>query len=94
VGDGFAQGAVSTVIRVQPKPPYDAQPALVFAACLIGSGASRFVVEFARINPSVTRGLTAPQLWSLAAVAVGVVLTGTVARRVSQPRAATGTAAP
>jgi len=48
-----------------------ARPVVVFAAYLVGSGAARFAVEWLRVNRPVLAGLTAPQLWSVAAVAVG-----------------------
>jgi phosphatidylglycerol:prolipoprotein diacylglycerol transferase len=46
----------------------------MFATFAIGMGLSRFLVEFVRINPSVFVGLSQPQLWSLALIAVGVVI--------------------
>ena len=37
-------------------------------------GLSRFLVEFVRINPTVFAGLSQPQLWSLALIAIGMVI--------------------
>ena len=37
-------------------------------------GLSRFLVEFVCINPTVFAGLSQPQLWSLALIALGVVI--------------------
>ena len=44
-------------------------------------GAQRLLVEFVRLNDEVVGGLTAPQLWSLALIALGVVLLGREWRR-------------
>lgn len=51
-----------------------ADPARTFALYLLGSGLSRFVVEFLRINDPVLLGLTQPQLWAVASMLAGVVL--------------------
>ena len=64
-----------------------AHPVLVFAAYLVGSGAARFGVEALRINPPVAAGLTAPQLWSLAIIMVGVILAGATLVRASRSHA-------
>jgi phosphatidylglycerol:prolipoprotein diacylglycerol transferase len=69
-----------------------AHPVLVFAAYLVGSGTARFGVEALRINPPVAAGLTAPQLWSLAIIVVGVILAGATLVRAS--RSGTGIVAP
>ena len=45
-----------------------------FATFAIVMGASRFLVEFVRINPTVFAGLSQPQLWSLGLVALGGAL--------------------
>jgi phosphatidylglycerol:prolipoprotein diacylglycerol transferase len=47
---------------------------IVFAAYLIGSGISRFAVEFIRLNPPALLGLTEAQLISLLSVIAGAVL--------------------
>ena len=47
------------------------RPGLLFAWYLVGAGAERFLVEFARRNAETSVGLTVPQLESLAMVAVG-----------------------
>ena len=49
-------------------------PPAVFGAYLVFSGISRFFVEILRINEPAVLGLTQPQLWALAGLAVGVVL--------------------
>jgi phosphatidylglycerol:prolipoprotein diacylglycerol transferase len=46
----------------------------VFGLYAALSGAARFFVEELRINNEVLVGLTAPQLWSLALVAIGAAL--------------------
>jgi phosphatidylglycerol:prolipoprotein diacylglycerol transferase len=45
------------------------------------TGATRFLVEFVRINDRALFGLTQPQLWSLALIAVGVTALAVAARR-------------
>jgi phosphatidylglycerol:prolipoprotein diacylglycerol transferase len=47
------------------------RPGLLFALYLVLSGTERFLVEFLRRNSDVAAGLTAPQLESLALVAIG-----------------------
>ena len=49
------------------------RPGVVFALYLVGSGLERFLVEFIRRNNEVFAGLTAPQLESLALLAIGLV---------------------
>lgn len=66
-------------------------PPAVFGAYLALSGASRFLVEYLRINEPVVLGLTQPQLWALVSLTAGIVLivrTGHVKRR--RPAAAEG----
>ena len=58
-----------------------AHPVVVFAAYLLASGAARVSIDFLRTNPPVAVGPTAPQLWSLAVLAVGVVLILVTRRR-------------
>src|SRR6202795_4277709 len=48
------------------------RPGVVFAFYLVGSGLERFLVEFIRRNSEVLAGLTAPQLESLALLAIGL----------------------
>jgi prolipoprotein diacylglyceryltransferase len=55
----------------------------VFASYLIGAGVSRFLIELVRVNVPILFGLTTAQLFSAAAVALGVVLI--VTRRESAP---------
>jgi phosphatidylglycerol---prolipoprotein diacylglyceryl transferase len=57
------------------------RPGVVFALYLVGSGLERFLVEFIRRNQEVFAGLTAPQLESLAAVAIGLVWLAAMYRR-------------
>jgi len=49
-------------------------PAAVVGCYLVLSGASRFLVEFLRINQTAIFGLTQPQLWAVASVLAGIVL--------------------
>ena len=49
-------------------------PLSVVGTYLLLSGLARLLVEFLRINEKVFLGLTQPQLWSIAAIAVGLVL--------------------
>ena len=58
-------------------------------------GGQRLLVEFVRLNDDVVAGLTAPQLWSLALVALGFTLLVRErgGRRSRSPRAATAAAA-
>jgi phosphatidylglycerol:prolipoprotein diacylglycerol transferase len=55
-------------------------PSAVFGAYLALSGISRFLVEFLRINEPGPLGLTQPQLWALASLAIGLIL---IARNLS-----------
>jgi phosphatidylglycerol:prolipoprotein diacylglycerol transferase len=57
------------------------RPGVVFALYLIGSGLERFLVEFIRRNKEVLVGLTAPQVESLALLAIGLVWLGMMLRR-------------
>ncbi len=50
-------------------------PIAVFGAYLVLSGASRFLVEFLRINDPALLGLTQPQLWAILSVLAGTILT-------------------
>lgn len=50
------------------------RPWAVFGAYLALSGLSRLLVEFVRINDPVLLGLTQPQLWALASLALGLSL--------------------
>lgn len=61
-------------------------PGAVFGAYLGLSGLSRVLVEYLRTNEPVVLGLTQPQLWALASMAVGCVL---VARHRTTPRRST-----
>jgi phosphatidylglycerol---prolipoprotein diacylglyceryl transferase len=58
-----------------------ARPGVVFALYLLGSGLERFLVEFIRRNNEVLIGLTAPQLESVALVAIGAAWLWLMARR-------------
>jgi len=68
------------------------RPGVVFASYLVLSGLERFLVEFIRRNKEVLAGLTAPQLESIALLAIGLVWLGLMARgsglgaRTSGPR--------
>jgi len=57
------------------------RPGLLFAGYLVGGGLERFLVEFLRRNDPAALGLTAPQLESLALVAIGVAWMAVVRRR-------------
>ncbi len=57
------------------------RPGVVFALYLLGSGLERFLVEFIRRNKEVAVGLTAPQLESLALLAVGLLWLAAMVRR-------------
>lgn len=50
------------------------RPDALFALFAVLHGASRFLVEFLRLNDELVLGLTQPQLWSLALFALGVLL--------------------
>lgn len=64
----------------------------LFALYLVLSGAARFLVEFLRTNSTVLAGLTQPQLWALAGIAVGAWLFrgGRGGRRLPDPSPAAG----
>ena len=49
-------------------------PAGLFGALAVLMGGARLLVEFVRLNEAVALGLTAPQLWSLALMALGAAL--------------------
>jgi phosphatidylglycerol---prolipoprotein diacylglyceryl transferase len=57
------------------------RPGVIFALYLLFSGLERFLVEFIRRNKEVLAGLTAPQLESLLALAVGAGWLALMARR-------------
>jgi phosphatidylglycerol:prolipoprotein diacylglycerol transferase len=57
------------------------RPGIVFALYLVGSGLERFLVEFIRRNKEVLAGLTAPQLESLALLAIGLLWLAVMVRR-------------
>jgi len=57
------------------------RPGVVFALYLVGSGLERFLVEFIRRNKEVLGGLTAPQLESLALLAIGLLWLAAMVRR-------------
>jgi phosphatidylglycerol:prolipoprotein diacylglycerol transferase len=57
------------------------RPGVVFALYLLLSGLERFLVEFVRRNTEVLAGLTAPQLESLALLAIGAAWLSLLARR-------------
>jgi phosphatidylglycerol:prolipoprotein diacylglycerol transferase len=57
------------------------RPGLLFALYLVLSGTERFLVEFLRRNSDVAAGLTAPQLESLALVAIGAAWLAVAAAR-------------
>lgn len=57
------------------------RPGVVFALYLVGSGLERFLVEFIRRNKEVLVGLTAPQVESLALLAIGLVWLAAMVRR-------------
>ena len=71
-------------------------PVALFGVFSVLFGAARLLVEFVRLNESVIVGLTAPQLWSLALMALGAALLAreryTVGGR-ARHRLARGTAA-
>jgi phosphatidylglycerol:prolipoprotein diacylglycerol transferase len=56
------------------------RPGVLFALYLVLAGAERFLVEFLRRNPDAFAGLTAPQLESLAMIALGAIWLLVVAR--------------
>ena len=57
------------------------RPGILFALYLLLSGAERFLVEFVRRNDQVVAGLTAPQVESLALMAIGSAWLVLAARR-------------
>jgi phosphatidylglycerol:prolipoprotein diacylglycerol transferase len=57
------------------------RPGVVFALYLALSGLERFLVEFIRRNQEVLAGLTAPQVESLALLAIGIAWLALMARR-------------
>jgi phosphatidylglycerol---prolipoprotein diacylglyceryl transferase len=57
------------------------RPGVVFALYLVGSGLERLLVEFIRRNKEVLAGLTAPQLESVVALAIGLLWLGLLLRR-------------
>lgn len=59
------------------QPP----PLAAVAGYLVLSGIARFGVEFLRINEPAMWGLTQPQLWSIASIAVGLALGVAVVRK-------------
>ena len=77
----FAVAALLWRLRTRVRPP-------VLLALFAGlQGASRFLVEFIRLNDEVVLGLSQPQLWSLVLVAAcAVVAWLTLRRGGGQPR--------
>jgi phosphatidylglycerol:prolipoprotein diacylglycerol transferase len=61
------------------------RPGVVFAAYLILTGVSRFLVEFIRINPRSFLGMTNAQAASVVSILAGAVLWWCVARKQTQP---------
>lgn len=57
------------------------RPGAIFSLYLLLSGLERLLVEFIRRNKEVFAGLTAPQLESIALMAIGAVLLVAMARR-------------
>jgi phosphatidylglycerol---prolipoprotein diacylglyceryl transferase len=57
------------------------RPGVILGAYLVLSGLERLLVEFIRRNKEVLAGLTAPQLESIALMALGGVLLVSIARR-------------
>jgi phosphatidylglycerol---prolipoprotein diacylglyceryl transferase len=57
------------------------RPGVVFALYLVLSGLERLLVEFIRRNNEVLAGLTAPQLESIALLAIGLCWLAAMARR-------------
>lgn len=60
------------------------RPVVLFALFAVLEGLARFLVEFLRRNDEVAAGLSQPQLWSLALVALGAAL---AYRQLRGPRA-------
>ena len=68
--------------RQECEPNESALPhGTVFAAYLVLTGASRFLIEFLRINPRSLFGLTNAQVASLACVGAGLVLWSSLHRK-------------
>ena len=63
-----------------------APPLRLFAAYLILAGLERFLVEFVRRNEDALLGMTQPQLFALATIAAGAILTR-AGRRTEAPHA-------
>jgi len=57
------------------------RPGAIFSLYLLLSGLERLLVEFIRRNKEVFAGLTAPQLESIALMAIGAVLLAVMAKR-------------
>src|SRR6185312_7045077 len=57
------------------------RPGVIFALYLLGSGLERLLVEFIRRNREILVGLTAPQLESVALIAIGAAWLWLLARR-------------
>jgi phosphatidylglycerol:prolipoprotein diacylglycerol transferase len=70
------------------------RPGLLFAFYLVLGGIERFLVEFLRRNDEVAFGLTAPQLESLALIAIGAIWIAIVLRRHGTLRAPEAPPAP
>jgi phosphatidylglycerol:prolipoprotein diacylglycerol transferase len=57
------------------------RPGVIFGLYLVFGGLERLLVEFIRRNKEVLAGLTAPQLESIALMAIGAVLLVAIGRR-------------
>lgn len=66
------------------------KPGVVLGAYLALSGLERLLVEFIRRNKEVWLGLTAPQLESIALIAIGALLVAALARKGGLARRDTG----
>lgn len=66
----FAIAAILWALQRRTRRP----PLEILGAYLVLSGISRFAVEYLRINEPALLGLTQPQLWAIASVAVGVAV--------------------
>lgn len=64
----FALGAVLWRLRDRISPT------ALLATFVLTMGIARFLVEFARVNPTIAVGLSQPQLWSLALAGLGIAL--------------------
>ncbi len=69
------------------------KPGVVLGAYLLLSGLERLLVEFVRRNKEVWLGLTAPQLESIALMAIGALLLAALARKGGLARRDAGTQA-